>query len=76
MARPASTGGPTEEETTVEIIPQGYPLVVTIDDAQHLVIGWTRADSALAPITVPLGAPARPQVHDDEFEYTLPPQVH
>ena len=60
----------------MEIIPQGYPLVVTIDDAQHLVIGWTRADSALAPITLPLGQPARPQVHDDEFEYTLPPQAH
>jgi hypothetical protein len=59
------------------MIPQGYPLIVTIDEAQHLVIGWSEVTpDVLAPITVPLGGPATPQVHNDEFEYTLPPQTH
>ena len=61
----------------MDMTPQGYPLIVTVDEAQHLVIGWVevRAD-ALAPVTVPLRGPAVPRVHDDEFEYTLPPVVH
>ena len=59
----------------MDVTPQGYPLVVTIDDAQHLVIGWTSGGTGLVPVTVPLGGPGRPEVHDDEFVYTLPPQV-
>ena len=59
----------------MDMTPQGYPLVVTVDDAQHLVIGWTTGASGPAPVTLPLGGPARPEIHDDEFVYTLPPQV-
>ncbi len=72
--------GPSDagrEGTGMDMIPQGYPLIVTIDEAQHLVVGWSRTDAdALAPVTVALGGQGRPQVHDDEFEYTLPPAVH
>jgi hypothetical protein len=60
----------------MDMTPQGYPLIVTIDDEQHLVIGWVPSPTGgAAPVTVPLGGPARPEVHDDEFTYTLPPQV-
>jgi hypothetical protein len=67
------------EEPTMDMVPQSYPLVVTIDDTQHLVIGWTRLEAgpgaaALAPVTVPLAGPGRPEARpDDEFDYTLPP---
>ncbi|MCO1655451.1 hypothetical protein [Pseudonocardia humida] len=61
----------------MDMIPQGYPLIVTIEEAQHLVIGWTEVTAnTLAPVTVPLRGPGTPRVHDDEFEYTLPPVVH
>jgi hypothetical protein len=64
----------------MQLTPQGYPLVVTINEEQHLVIGWTElktgpGSTKLAPVTLPLAGPARPEVHDDEFQYTLPPQV-
>jgi hypothetical protein len=78
---PAAAGRAAgREETTMDLTPQSYPLVVTIGEAQHLVVGWTRVttgpgSTALAPVTVPLGGPGRPEVHDDDFTYTLPPQV-
>jgi hypothetical protein len=64
----------------MQMTPQGYPLVVTIGEEQHLVIGWSELETgpgstALAPVTVPLSGAARPEVHDDEFLYTLPPQA-
>jgi hypothetical protein len=59
----------------VELTPQNYPLIATIDDEQRLVIGWVRRGDALAPVTVPLDGPGQPQAHDGEFEYTLAPQA-
>jgi hypothetical protein len=56
----------------MDMTPQGYPLVVTIGEDQHLVVGWAGA----RPVTVPLRGPGRPQARDDDdYDYTLPPQL-
>jgi hypothetical protein len=79
-ADPRSSRGPAagREDTTVQMIPQGYPLIVSVEDEQRLVIGWTGSGvSDLAPVTLPLSGPGEPQVHEgeDELQYTLPPVV-